>query len=182
MPDYHIHLHPHRPEPWAPPMGEYPPGWIERYVEAALSRGATELGFTEHLYRCVESEAVLGRWWEHGGDPRRAAEMEANIRAERNLSLDRYVEAVLGARARGLPVKLGLEVDYQPGTEQAVVDVLSGYPFDFLVGSVHWKGAWDFMRSRREDFAARGVRRVFEEYFELEAGLAASDMVDVLGH
>jgi len=164
-------------------MGTYPPGHIDRYVEVALSRGVTEIGFTEHLYRCVEADVVLGRWWERDGDPRLMAEMEAWVRSERNLSLTRYVEVVLDAKARGLPVKLGLEVDFVPGTEDAVLELLSGIPFDYLVGSVHWIGAWNFMRdTAAAEFARRGVRRAFEEYFALETTLAASGIVDVLAH
>jgi histidinol-phosphatase (PHP family) len=183
MSDYHLHLHPHRPVPGAPPMGTYPAGWIDGYVEAALSRGVTELGFTEHLYRCVESEPVLGRWWERDPDPRLRAELEAWIVTERNLSLARYVEVVLDAKARGLPVKLGLEVDFVPGTEHAVLQLLDGIPFDYLVGSIHWIGAWNFMRdSARDEYERRGTERAFEQYFELEAALAGSGLVDVLAH
>jgi histidinol-phosphatase (PHP family) len=183
MAEYHLHLHPHRPVPGGPPAGTYPPGYIDRYVEVALSRGVTEVGFTEHLYRCVESEAALGRWWKRDPNPELVADMAAIMKAELNLSLDRYVEVVLDAKARGLPVKLGLEVDFEPGTEQAVLDLLAGYPFDYLVGSVHWLGAWDFVReSAPREFARRGARRAFEEYFELETALAASGMVDVLAH
>ena len=183
MSDYHLHLHPHRPTPGAPPMGTYPPGYIDRYVEAALARGVTEIGFTEHLYRCVESERVLGHWWERDDDPRLVAEMAAWISSERNLSLARYVDVVLDAKARGLPVKLGLEVDFLAGTEEALLDLLSGIPFDYLVGSIHWIGAWNFMRdSAQPEFARRGARRAFEEYFELETALAGSGIVDVLAH
>ena len=164
-------------------MGTYPAGHIDRYVEVALSRGVTEIGFTEHLYRCVEAELALGRWWERDGDPRLMVEMEAWVRSERNLSLARYVDVVLDAKARGLPVKLGLEVDFVPGTEAAVLDLLSGIPFDYLVGSIHWIGAWNFMRDvAPAEFARRGVRRAFEQYFALETSLAASGMVDVLAH
>lgn len=164
-------------------MGSYPAGHIDRYVEVALSRGVTEVGFTEHLYRCVEAEPVLGRWWDGDGDPRLRDEMEAWVRSERNLSLTRYVEVVLDAKARGLPVKLGLEVDFVAGTEAAVLDLLAGIPFDYLVGSIHWIGAWNFMRhTAAAEFARRGVRRAFEQYFALEANLAASGVVDVLAH
>lgn len=183
MSDYHLHLHPHRPVLGAPPMGVYPDGWIDRYVEAAAARGVTELGFTEHLYRCVESEPVLGRWWERDPDARLRDELAAWIGTERNLSLARYVEVVLDAKARGLPVKLGLEVDFVPGTEQAVLQLLEGIPFDYLVGSIHWIGAWNFMRdSAVGEYERRGVRRAFEQYFELEATLAGSGLVDVLAH
>jgi histidinol-phosphatase (PHP family) len=164
-------------------MGVYPPGYIDRYVEVAAARGVEELGFSEHLYRCTESAPVLGRWWESEPDPQRAAEMAAVVAAERNLSLESYVSVVVDAKDRGLPVKLGLEVDFQPGTEGAVIDLLAGYPFDFLIGSVHWIGGWGFdRRANRAEFSRRGVRRSYEQYFELEAALAASGMVDVLAH
>ena len=183
MSDYHLHLHPHRPVPGAPPMGVYPDGWIDRFVETAAARGVTELGFTEHLYRCRESIPVLGRWWERDPDARLRDELAAWIQTERNLSLERYVEVVLDAKDRGLPVKLGLEVDFVPGTEAGVVDLLAGIPFDYLVGSIHWIGAWNFMRdSATAEYERRGTERAFEQYFELEAALAGSGLVDVLAH
>ena len=185
MSDYHLHLHPHphRPSPDAPPPGVYPDGYVDRYVEAALDRGVRELGFTEHLYRCVESGPALGRWWDDEKNPRLVAGMEEVLATERNLSLERYVEVVLDAKERGLPVKLGLEVDFVPGTEAAVIDLIGRYPFDYLVGSIHWVGAWNFMRAtEREEFERRGVRRAWEDYFGLAAALAGSGMVDVLGH
>ena len=183
MSDYHLHLHPHHPEPDAPPMGEYPPGYIDQYVEQAVARGCTEIGFTEHLYRCVESELILGRWWEDDPNPLLAEEIAEIVRTERNLSLARYVEVVLDAKQRGLPVKLGLEVDFQPGTEEKIMALLAPYPFDFLIGSVHWVGAW--WPDRREglaEFARVGVRAGYERYFAAEAMLAASGLVDVLAH
>jgi histidinol-phosphatase (PHP family) len=181
--DYHLHLHPHSPRADSPPAGVYPHGWIDRYVEAAAARGVTELGFTEHLYRCVESMPIFGRWWDSDPSPILRAEMEAIMAAELNLSLDRYVEVVLDAKARGLPVKLGLEVDFHPGTEHQVADLLAGYPFDYLIGSVHWIGAWDFARARAPaEFARRGVERAWREYFALESALAEWDAVDVLAH
>lgn len=183
MGDYHVHIHPHRPVAGAPPMGTYPPGHIERFVEVAQSRGVTEVGFTEHLYRCLESEPVLGHWWESDPNPTLRSEFVDWISAERNLSLERYVEAVLAAKARGLPVKLGLEVDFVPGTEAAVLELLAPYPFDFLVGSIHWIGAWNFMREAAvPEFLRRGAQTAFEQYFALEASLAESGMVDVLAH
>jgi histidinol-phosphatase (PHP family) len=162
---------------------DYPADYIDRYVEAALARGVTELGFTEHLYRCVESEPVLGSAWKEDPNPGLVEQMAESLRVERTLSLDRYVELILDAKARGLPVKLGLEVDFVPGTEERVMELLAGYPFDYLVGSIHWIGAWRFMGPRApEEYLRRGVDVAFDEYFALETALAASGMVDVLGH
>jgi histidinol-phosphatase (PHP family) len=183
MGDYHVHIHPHRETPGAPPPGEFPADYIDRYVEVALSRGATEVGFVEHLYRCVESPAALGQWWKKDPNQHLVKEMDEIMARELDMSLDRYVQAILDAKARGLPVKLGLEVDFEPGTVPAVMDLIAPYPWDFLVGSVHWIGAWWFLRpSGPAEYKRRGVRQAFEEYFALKTALAASGMADILGH
>lgn len=184
MGDYHVHLHQHGPyRGVGPPLGEYPPGHIEAYVEQAAARGLTEVGFTEHLYRCVESEPVLGHFWENELKQDLAADTAAMVTEDRTLSIDGYVEAVLAAKDRGLPVKLGLEVDFFPESIDAVLELLGPYPWDFLIGAIHWVGGWsvDYGVSSYE-FARRGVRRAYEDYFELKAQLAASGAVDVLAH
>jgi histidinol-phosphatase (PHP family) len=186
MSDYHLHLHPHvgPGEPEGPPQGEYPPGLIESYVEAAAARGVTELGFTEHLYRCHEAEDVLGRFWEDEATPADLAGLSAEmVRADRTLSLEAYVEAVTEAKQAGLPVRLGLEVDFFPDTIQAVADLIAPYPWDYLIGSVHWIGGWAIDASHSEhEFRRRGVETAWAQYFELETALAASGVVDVLAH
>jgi histidinol-phosphatase (PHP family) len=183
MGDYHVHIHPHRDTPGAPRPGTFPADYIDRYVEVALSRGADEVGFVEHLYRCVESQAALGQWWKSDPHPHLVREMDEIMARELDMSLERYVDAILQAKARGLPVKLGLEVDFEPGTMQAVMDLIAPYPWDYLIGSVHWIGAWWFLRpSGPDELARRGVRRAFEEYFELTTALAETGMVDSLGH
>lgn len=183
MSDYHLHLHPHQPTEAGPLPGEYPPGHIEAYVEAAAQRGVFELGFTEHLYRCVEARDVLGRFWEHETDPRLAAHTSAFVAEDRNLSLEGYVNAVVRAKEFGLPVLLGLEVDFFPESIAAVIGLLEPYPWDYLIGSVHWVGGWA-VDSSSATFAwdDRGIERGYDEYFALETELAASGAVDVLAH
>ncbi len=184
MGDYHVHLHEHGAYTGrGPHPGEYPDGLIERYVAHAAGNGLTEVGFTEHLYRCVEAAGVIGDFWE--AEPRRdlAADTAAMIAEDRTLSIDRYVDAVVAAKERGLPVKLGLEVDFFPETIDAVMAFLEPYPWDFLIGAVHWVGGWsiDYAPSSYE-FARRGVRQAYEDYFAVETQLAASGAFDVIAH
>ncbi len=184
MGDYHVHLHPHGPYGGeGPPPGEYPDGYVEAYFETAAARGADEIGFTEHLYRCVEAAPVLGRFWDNAPRPDLAAQTEAFFMEDLTLSLNRYVDAVLDARDAGLPVLLGLEVDFFPETIEDVLDLLEPYPWDYLIGSVHWVGAWaiDHHGSAHE-FDRRGIDQAYADYFALETELAASGTVDVLAH
>ncbi len=184
MGDYHNHLHPHGP--WdgrGPAPGDYPLSHIEAYVEAAASRGWSEVGFTEHLFRCEESAPVLGEFWLAEAGTAVAAHSAQWVPEDRVLSLDAYVTAVVDARDRGYPVLLGLEVDFFPETIGAVMELLEPYPWDVLIGSTHWLGAWSVDHPGAvAEFARRGVRRAYEDYFAVEALLAASGAVDVLAH
>ncbi len=105
MGDAHLHLHPHAGEPDLHP-GAFPPELIESYVEAAADRGVGEVGFTEHLYRCKEAAPALGRFWERESQTNLGRQTERFVMQEQTLSLEAYVEAVLSAQQRGLPVLL----------------------------------------------------------------------------
>jgi histidinol-phosphatase (PHP family) len=182
--DYHVHLHPHGP--WngsGPEPGRYRRGHLEAYVERAAARGVEEIGFTEHLYRCVESIDVLGPFWEDPSAPIAAAETKSWVPDDVWMSLDAYVEQIVDARDRGLPVKLGLEVDFFPHTIGDVLDLLAPYPWDYLIGSVHWVGGWSVDHDISvAEFDRRGVRRSYEDYFAVVVELARSGALDVLGH
>ena len=185
MSDYHLHLHPHFGDDHyeTPPPGIYPPGLIEAYVERAAVRGVTELGFTEHLYRCVEANEILGPFWEWDWRSDLSAQAKQMVADDRTLSIEAYVGAVQAAKEGGLPVKLGLEVDFFPGTIDAVLEFLRPYPFDYLIGSVHWVGAWGIDSGEvTYEFERRGVDRSWEDYFALVTELAERGAVDVLAH
>lgn len=182
MSDYHLHLRPHSREDAHPELVELQVEEIEAYVDHAATVGVSELGFTEHLYRCVEAEPVLGRFWE-GEREDLANHTESFVTADRVLSLENYVEVVETAKERGLPVRLGLEVDFFPETFDAVLEFLAPYPWDFLIGSVHWVGGWSIDSAPVAfEFDRRGVDLAWEQYFDLEAQLARSGKVDVLAH
>ena len=125
----------------------------------------------------------MGVWWAHESDTRAAAHTAAFVPVDRILSLDAYVEAVENAKERGLPVLLGLEVDFFPETIGGVLELLDPYPWDFLIGSVHWIGGWAIDSSSATFvWEERGIEHGYDEYFALETLLAASGAVDVLAH
>jgi histidinol-phosphatase (PHP family) len=185
MSDSHLHLYPHRrgdPLP-PPPPDDYPLEHIERYAEHAAAEGITELTFTEHLYRCVESADVLGNIWERAEDPRTRTATEYDLLADRTMSLERYVAVIMQAKEAGLPVLLGLEVDFFPDTIDAALELIEPYPFDVLLGSIHWIDGWWFDRIHSvHEWMARNHRRIYERFFELQSEMAASGKIDVVTH
>ncbi len=185
MSDSHLHLFPHRKgdPPPPPPPQDYGIDYIELYVDKAARRGVNEITFTEHLYRCVEAADVIGPFWEKASDPTLAANTRRDLLLDQTLSLEKYVEVILAAKDAGLPVLLGLEVDFFPETIDVVLDFIAPYPWDVLLGSVHWIDGWWFDRPHSDyEWERLGARQVYQRYFEIMSEMAASGKVDVITH
>lgn len=183
MIDYHVHLWPHQE------VAEPAEQQLERlalYCEKAKQEGVEEIALTEHLFRFTAVEEIAKQFWLGESDPAIRTSMARYFAHHATADLDQYVEKVLQARAAGLPVVLGLEVDYYPGRMDAVAALLAGYPFDVLLGSVHWLGSWLFDnledRPSQLEWDRRAVEDVWRAYTEALEELAASKTVDVLAH
>ncbi len=181
MLDYHLHLWPHG-EPDASPTLEQ----LSAYCDKARASGVAEIALTEHLFRFAQAGSLLGGFWESDPDPALRASMARYWQAHARADLDTYVEAVLEAKSAGLPVILGLEVDYYRGEMDRVASLLAGYPFDVLLGSVHWLGAWLFDHladpAAVREWSIRGAEAAWEQYTEALEELADSGTCDVLAH
>jgi len=137
---------------------------IERFVATGVRRGVDEIGFSEHVYYFRQTHEIWDQPYQH----------------ERCVyDLDAYCEAVLEARRAGLPVKLGIEVDYVGDLQERLMELLEPYPWDFLLGSVHWIEG-EAVDQQPGMWATHSVEEVWERYFAALAGLAP--FVDVLAH
>ncbi|MGH9109431.1 MAG: histidinol-phosphatase [Acidimicrobiales bacterium] len=182
MLDYHLHLWPHS-EPDTP----LDLGAVEAYCERATAAGVVEIALTEHLFRFVQADRLLGGFWDRSvADPGLAASMGRYWSFHARADLDTYVETVLAAKRAGLPVVLGLEIDYYRGRMGEVGELVGGYPFDVLLGSVHWLGAWRFDDLddpvSMAEWPARRVDDTWTAYTEAMEELASSGCADVLAH
>jgi histidinol-phosphatase (PHP family) len=179
--DYHLHLWPHGRRAVQATVED-----LAAYCEQASAHGVTEIALTEHLFRFEQADALLGGWWESEPSERMRDSMAAYWHGHVSADLDAYVETCVAAQAAGLPVVVGMEVDYYPGRMSAVSDLLAGYPFDVLLGSVHWLGTWMFddlsSALAMGEWDARDVDAVWDDYTRSLEELAGSDAVDVLAH
>jgi histidinol-phosphatase (PHP family) len=180
--DYHLHLWEHGPRPLDATLEQ-----VAAYCDRAQAEGVTQVALTEHLYRFRQADVVGERWWEEDEpDPVLREAMAAWWGVERGGDLDRYVEVALAAKAEGLPVVMGLEVDHFAGRMDRVAGLLAGYPFDVLLGSVHWLGGWGFdipvVPAFADEWNHRTVEAVWDRYTRAIEELAASGTCDVLAH
>lgn len=142
-------------------------GTIEAYIQSAIAKGLTEIGISDH--------APL--YWREGNDPEPRLAMAKD-------ELDGYVAEALRLKqqyANQIIVRVGLEADYVEAMESAYAEVFNQYPFDYVIGSVHWindKNLFDTSRwSSRPD-----PLPIYAEYYRLVKQSARSGLFQVLGH
>jgi histidinol-phosphatase (PHP family) len=161
--DYHMHL---RASDRSSEELDHTVEAVERYVEQAHEHGVDEIGVTEHVYYFRETRD----FWALPYQLDRC-----------NEDLGPYCDAVLDAKRRGLPVKLGLEVDWVPERADELAAVLEPYPWDYLIGSVHWIGGLA-VDQRPGLWAGRSVEDVWALYARVLEAAARSGHFDVLAH
>jgi histidinol-phosphatase (PHP family) len=158
--DYHMHLRDGREKV------AHVTSSIEPFLDTARKAGVDEIGFTEHVYYFTQTRPL----W------------TVPYQIEHCLyDLDDYVDAVVQAQERGRPVKLGLEVDYVPGREDETRAILEPYPWDYLLGSVHFVDGLG-VDSEPRLLDAAGVDEGWRRYFETLAAAARSGLFDSLSH
>lgn len=189
--DYHMHLE----------RGPFTREWLGHFLATARERGVAEIGVSEHVYRFREAQEAYGAWWADGdgggpkaegrgpgGDaenapPGTAAFARRWWTARGGQSLAEYAGLLRGAATDGLPVRLGIEVDYFPGREGAIRAVLARAPFDYAIGSVHWIGPWGFDLLDVEGlWDGRDVDEAYRAYFALLIRAARSGLFQIMAH
>jgi histidinol-phosphatase (PHP family) len=149
-----------------PEQTDYRVEAVEAYVETARSRGVDEIGVSEHVYYFRD----VSRLW------------FVDYTLERsNAEFEEYVEPILEAKRRGLPVKLGLEVDWIGDAATALDELLAPYPWDFFLVSVHWIDG-EAVDMEPGLWARASVEEVWRRYFRALCDAARSGLYDVLSH
>jgi len=155
MIDYHLHGN----------FCGHATGDLAEYVETAVAKGFTEIGFSDHLPKVVDP------------DPYHAM-LEEN--------LPRYVERVLALREanRGrITIKLGIEADYFEGHEAETKRLVESQPFDYVLGALHFLGDWHFTSKAGIDrYASEDAAEAFPKYFGHLKRMIETGLFDVVAH
>jgi len=137
-------------------------GLMEEYIRKAKEKKLGEIGFSEHIiFHDVEGYPCMP------------------IK-----SMPTYLQHFLNLREKSeLPLKLGVEMDFIPGDAEKIREFIQKYPFDYVIGAVHFIGEWsvDFS-SQIHEYSKRDVSHVYEEYFSIVKTLCEYRLFDVLAH
>lgn len=100
--------------------------------------------------------------------------------------LDTYVENVRHARRvyPDLTIKLALEMDFIPGQEEWIRQLIARHPWDYLIGAVHYvSDSWDLDNPKRlSEWKSRDPFEVWSAYFQRLTMAAESGLFDIIAH
>ncbi len=156
MIDYHVHTY----------LCRHAEGDPQDYVNAAVEKGLKEIGIADHFP--LETMGIT---------PKTQVTMNED-------ELETYFQMIRKAsQTGGISVKTGIELDYAPGKTEELAPVLEGYPFDYIIGSVHFMDDWDFTHPFfAGEFEERSIEEVYERYFALVDEACRSGVIDIIGH
>ncbi len=135
-------------------------GTIDEMVHVAIKKGLFELGFSDHF--CAKNV----NW----------------AMADEDVQV--YVNQVIEAQKKyqdKITIKLGLEMDYLPGKEKETARTIESIPLDYVIGSVHFIGDWNF-DTDKSLYGKWTNDELYFTYFGLIQDLAKSKLFDVIGH
>jgi histidinol-phosphatase (PHP family) len=144
-------------------------GSLEEYVQQGIRLGLDQLGLSDHMPLLhVKPDDYY---------PEMAMPME---------ELPRYVEECLELKERfkgQIDIRVGLEGDYIEGWEREIGDIITAYPWDYVIGSVHFLGEWDVTDFRQvHHWEGKNVLEVYRTYYDAVSKAAATGLYDIMGH
>lgn len=160
--DYHVHMI---------ETGDFSIEYLKKYIQQAERVGIRELGISEHAYFFKEAERILTNEW-----------AEAR-RAKNGQKMSDYLALFRAAQQEGMAVKMGIEMDYIPGKEEEIEKFIQAFPFDYVIGSVHWIDDWGIdLAIHRHLYDERDINEAYSAYFDQIVSLAESKLFDFVGH
>ena len=153
--DYHMHT----------PLCGHAIGQPYEYVEHAIKIGLKEIGFSDHAP------------FVHMIDPRVTMDRE---------QLPAYHQMIQDVQRRygsEITIKIALESDFILGFEKETKEIIDHFPYDYIIGSVHFIGDWAFDNPDiLKNWQGKNINEIYRQYYDLLRKSAQSRMYDIMGH
>ncbi|GAB2535784.1 histidinol phosphate phosphatase domain-containing protein [Gracilibacillus alcaliphilus] len=165
---------------------EYSEWWLDFYLERAKQRDLKVVGIVDHLYRFTETRDYFEQYIDVESEEIGVAQQHW-LDCVMTHSLPEFVDFIEGQKekwnAHGIELKLGIEADYFVGGEAQLQALLQPYPFDYVIGSVHFYDGWGFDNpGLQSKFQAYDLLDLYKNHFETVKKAAASGLFDIIAH
>ncbi|NLE01434.1 MAG: histidinol-phosphatase [Fibrobacter sp.] len=158
--DYHVHT----------PYCGHAHGKIVHYIDSAIAAGINEIGFSDHYGRYYLTRSQKARYWDWGMSERDVARYVAELSDLQDVYKDR------------ITIRIGLEIDYVEGGEELLAPLLSNYPLDFYLCSIHCMPRFGWNHLSNYSTRTLDPYSIYKEYFRLARASLTSDVFHSIAH
>jgi histidinol-phosphatase (PHP family) len=153
--DYHIHTF----------LCGHAEGEPYAYVDQAIAKGLKEIGFSDHA-PLVSHRAP-----------------DITMDKDQLPVYHRIIDDLRDRYRWKIKILAGIEADFLVGFEEKTATILKAYPYDYVIGSVHFIKKWGFDDPIQSHiWANRNVDEVYQDYYELLRQSAQSRLFTTMGH
>ena len=155
--------------------------YVMEFVNAGVKAGMDTIQILDHTHRFEEFAPMYEVLKET------APQQKAWFDKKKLEPLRVHHELIEEVRSKALPieVRFGLEVCYAPQDKALIQDVLSRYPYDFVIGSIHSIDGrlYDMKSFSREILWDRfDTDEIYRRYYEIMEDMIGSDLFTQIGH
>lgn len=162
--------------------GCYSEEWLDRYLIRGRERGIQEFGVVDHLYRFRECRPYYEKHMLLD-DSRVGKLQRAWLDQVCVASIQDFVDFVTEAKKTRPDLALGIEADFFPGGEAELGEILAGYDWDYVIGSVHFLEGWGFDNPEaKTGFDGRDPVQTYADYYELLRQACVSGLFHIIAH
>lgn len=151
-----------------------------RFVDAGVKMGLDELHLLDHTHRFIEFLPM------YEGLKQASPYQKEWFDKKHPEPLANYFRLIEEMKHKDLPirVKWGLEACYAPDAKPLLKEVLSAYPYDFLIGSIHSIDnlLYDMPFSKEILWDVYDTDEIYRRYYEIMEDMIASDLFTQIGH
>ncbi len=132
----------------------------EEMIKSGISKGLNEIGLSDHV--CLKPVA-----WA-------ISPVDIPVMTEQILELkEKYSDQI--------KVKYGIELDYFPGKETELRTLIASLPVDYVIGSVHFIGDWNF-DTDKSLYGKWTNDELYRLYYDIVQMASKSGLFDTIGH
>ncbi len=117
----------------------------EEMIQVAIAKGLDEIGFSDHV--CLKP-------------------VDWAIRLEDIPVMTRQILDLKVKYNGQIKIRYGIEMDYFPGYENELKALIDNIPLDYVIGSIHFIGDWNF-DTDQSLYGKWSNDKLYEKYFTL---------------